>query len=155
MIEALFRVIARIETPFWDQDLLTKHQIEVAFGLYLFQESEASYLCSLTPSSRIDFLQNSFIGGDDDLHDLHMEPGEDTYVNFIRTDRIDRRFITSPRLIEGETDEELWENAREQLQNEAPLITWETVYRAWEAEQVLIRRAENRSVNSLPLFSRS
>lgn len=38
-----------------------------AFGVYLVREGEATHVCSMTPSSRADFMENVFVGLDYDV----------------------------------------------------------------------------------------
>lgn len=54
-----FRAVAVDETVYWNPPEPLKGA--PVFGLYLFCEGEATHVCSLTPSSRIDFLRNIFL----------------------------------------------------------------------------------------------
>ena len=55
-----FRVYATDQTEFWE--LGPDHPLtgRTAWGIYFFCEGEATHLCSLTPSSRCDWLRNQF-----------------------------------------------------------------------------------------------
>lgn len=54
-----FRTYASNDSGHWYLEETPLKGVPV-FGLYLIREDEASYICSLTPSSRADFLQNVF-----------------------------------------------------------------------------------------------
>lgn len=85
-----FRVVAINETKHWRELPLDCTQ---ARGLYLVCEGEATHCCSLTPSSRADFIENEFLGVDVDSSPALMQWVEDnqfenggepsTYFEFI------------------------------------------------------------------------
>ncbi|USN15588.1 hypothetical protein KIKIMORA_04700 [Brevundimonas phage vB_BpoS-Kikimora] len=95
-VEFHFRALAVEETQYWN--LPPALAGSPVFGLYLFCEGEATHVCSLTPSSRIDFLRNAFLtdraddpaaaeaylqdGGDGEEYENGGEPS--TYRAFIR-----------------------------------------------------------------------
>jgi hypothetical protein len=153
-----FRVIAIRETHNWDADTLAEHGIREAFGLYLIREDERTHICSLTPSSRADFIRNAFIGGDPDEHDLEYEgdtPGNSSYLGFIDVKNWDPRFMTSPITVkvDGRRKEDPWDKMAELDYYPEPAILCEGTFDAWAEEQRLKRRAENRKPLDLPLFS--
>lgn len=60
----IFRTYATDETENWNlPESLTG---ATAFGLYFFHEGEATHICSFTPSSRVEFLENIFLDADDE-----------------------------------------------------------------------------------------
>lgn len=72
-----FRTFATDESDNWTlPDQLRGCSV---FGLYFFLEGEATHICSLTPSSRVEFLENVFLGADDEesARDYLDGPGDD------------------------------------------------------------------------------
>lgn len=180
MAKEYFRTIAYRETENWDFEVLAKHKIREAFGLYLFREGEATHICSFTPNSRCDFLSNEFIFADDATEedrdnaysDLSQEGGDASgYFDFIDLARIDQRKV-SERItvnLDGRTFEgglrgdayldAIWDEAREYVSDNGlePAILSPSVFDGWDAEQMARRRAENRpplcGTEVLPLFA--
>lgn len=60
----VFRTYATDETANWNLPDALKGA--TAFGLYFFLEGERTHICSMTPSSRVEFLENYFLGADDE-----------------------------------------------------------------------------------------
>lgn len=151
----MFKVIAFDETGYWDVDTLADNKITHAFGVYLFLVNERTHICSLTPNSRTEFLENSFLGPDQTDHDLHhYNSGPSTdYHGFIDVTKRDPRFITSVST-RARTN---WDQAREDWQSNPtyPDILSAAVHDAYQTEQRLKRLALNTpplSNPSLPLF---
>lgn len=98
---AHFRVIARDETEYWPSP--PSRQV---FGLYIFREGEATYCCSLTPASWCEGTVNVGVPEGPEYEGL-----SDNYFTFITPPYVN----CSERItVEGETDEDLWDAAREQ-----------------------------------------
>lgn len=181
MAKEHFRTIAYRETKHWDFDMLAQYHIREAFGLYLFREGEATHICSFTPNSRCDFLSNEFIFEDDATDDardrawdaLAYEGAQAAsgYFGFIDLATVDRRKV-SDRItvdLDGRTFagglrgeaylDAIWNEARESVSCNSlePAILNAATFDAWEAEQVVKRRAENRPPlygnDQLPLFA--
>jgi len=164
-----FHVLARIETDYWDSEVLALHKIRAAFGLYLFRPIEATHLCSLTPAHWCEFLQNEFIF-DPDATESEMEAARDAltyegatdpggmYLEGLNPDKLDSRFLSDPIEIDPadaapdlDPDSEdyrraIWDEARESwnANPDQPGIIWDSAFDEWEAEQAAARRAENR-----------
>jgi len=73
----VFRTYASDETEHWN--LPAALAGATAFGLYFFLEGEATHICSFTPNSRVEFLENAFIGADcEDRAQAYLDgPGDD------------------------------------------------------------------------------
>ena len=191
MIEKFF-VLAVRETENWDSEFLASCNAREAFGLYMIRDGERTHLCSLSPSSRADWLQNVFIldspenepWGFDRAQDAaqsaresaELESGDEytTYFNYVDRKKRDSRFVGNVIEIESrdlglprrradwaDSDiEKLWDAAREAFSTGAadePAILCESIFAAWEAEQLAKARAENRPPldcrEQLPLFA--
>ena len=166
-----FFVLAKNETGYWGDGVLEGHQIETAFCLYLIRKGENTHLCSLTPASRADALQNAFIFAEGATEAqieagrsaLEYEMGGETTTYFepaIDPAKIDARFISE--MIEIDIDEvaegldpnsdayrdAIWEAACDAVNESCyePAILSREVYDAWEADEAAKRRAENRPV---------
>jgi hypothetical protein len=126
MAVEIFRVVAIDETHCWDADLLAKHHIAVAFGVYAIREGEATHCCSMSADSWAMHIENAFIfdfdldpslrgkvideypylsQGDYVLEDIRRLPGnegleneglEDCYFSYIDPKTYDRRFLSAP-----------------------------------------------------------
>lgn len=130
-----FRAIAIDETHHWN---LPPELAECrAFSIYIFCEGEATYCCSLTPSSWLEPLRNEFVRIDgepltDEQHevasDLMFEDMDGFYRDFLRASdsgpALDvseaREFEVDPDLDDNEADQHLWDEARESFQANAP-----------------------------------
>lgn len=177
MAKRKFIVVAINETHNWAEGLLESHGLEAAFGLYLVCTDERTHCCEITPSYRMDFLNNAFVYDTDDeaaheaAGELAFEGGADTiYMHCHTVDGMDARFKTTPEVVElrrkdydsaDEWREAFWTEAREGQQSspDEPDILWSD-YHAWQDEQRAKRRAENRPViggardgTQLPLFT--
>jgi len=117
-----FRTIALDETQFWRE---LPAGCEKAFGLYLFCEGEATYCCSLTPSTWCEFLEHVFTGADPEdpfvQEHQHMDSGYSCYIRFLRN-------MAAPH-ISRDVECEDWGAAREYFQANAvePAILMEHV----------------------------
>lgn len=128
-MKAKFFLIAFSETHCWAE---LPAGCTGAFGVYLVCEGEGTHICSMTPSSRADFMENVFVGLDYHAQDAETQQWIDenrfndggestTYFGFI--DR-DLNLSRCSELREFESDEEdpekarddLWEQARESFQ---------------------------------------
>lgn len=122
-----FYVVAMDETQYWGKlpESCTK-----ARGLYLVREGEATHVCSLTPSSRADFIENEFLGVDYDTPegaewiDEHQFDGGDepsTYFAFIdfETTKLPH---SRPIEIEADDADEAWEDALEYVRGNAQYV---------------------------------
>lgn len=148
-----FIVIARRETDYWDSEALLKANIREAFGLYLVLEGEATHICSLTPSSRAEWLENAFIPIDPDLEaDLDETPDQTTdYIDFVNTDKLDRRlWVRTPY---DETTP--WDEVHEAFCANPiyPTILSISIFEEYLREQVLRQRANPLPARDLPLFA--
>lgn len=160
-----FYTTAINETEYWCADTLKKHGIKAAFGLYLFREGEATHVCSITPASWCEWMQNAFIFEDtateaqrEAAQDLEYENGGEggQYVTPMRDRaKLDSRFIAGPVVVdhsdvdsdpEADADSfhsEIWEAAREGWNGspDEPLILWDGVFDEWETGKQAARRA--------------
>lgn len=173
-----FSVIAVEETGNWDADLLERHNIEAAFGMYLIRNGERTHICSFTPSSWCEWLQNEFVydASDEDAHEwageaMHESGGEPgDYFGFMDPSTMDPRFVALSFTVdvpddltpEGRETEAyhnaIWEAARE-LAREAdcngglfPDIASLSTFDQWQAELTAARRAENRKPLATPML---
>lgn len=114
-----FRCVAFDETAHWDG--LPEGCTQV-FGIYLFMVDEGMYRCSLFPSSWCEFLENVFIGLDNEhpFVEEHAFDGSDNYFDFIRVD--DKKYRLSRPLIVDHDDEDPWGTAREYFRGNSPDI---------------------------------
>ena len=178
-----FYVIARDETEYWRPEVLERIHAARAFGLYLVREDEATYCCSLTPSSFAMGLKNEFAFDlppdfdrddsgpwEDEVEALEREGVEDSYWPLVDVSKLDKREVVpiewsdedvTDILEEYETHEDgiaaLWEATREAwvAQPDIPTCVWSD-FEAWNAERVARLRAENRPPEAhptLPLFT--
>lgn len=75
-----FRTYASDETESWELPDALKGA--TAFGLYFFLEGEATHICSFEANSRVEFLENVFVGADDEeAAEEERQNGDLTYEN--------------------------------------------------------------------------
>jgi hypothetical protein len=126
-----FACVARDETYAWS-DLPA--QCGIVFGLYIFCVGEATHVCSMTPSSYVQFLENVFGGipgdhpyADDHAYDNGGETG--TYITFITDEHRAKHPTLYTDPIEFEVDDEaneddtrqaLWDAAMEYFRGNTP-----------------------------------
>lgn len=164
-----FRCIAVDETENW---FFTEEQEHIlhgvpAFGVYLYREGEATYCCSLSPSTWCEFLHNVFLTDseeqDEATEDLVFLNGHENnhYRNYIRDHKkpyistncyeivLERKEYASLE----EMSEAAWEAAREYFQGNWPdirvLMQSADEYHRKQRETA---RAINLPVWELPLF---
>lgn len=113
-----FRLIAYNETEYW---LRLPPECKKVYGVYLFCEGEATHVCSLTPSSWCEFIENVFIGLNpenmfavDNENEDGDEPG--SYFHFIDPACIPDR-VSKPIEFEADYRDDAWEQARDYFQS--------------------------------------
>lgn len=95
-----FRAYATDESDHWELADTPLAGVPV-FGVYLFCEGEATHICSFTPSSRVDFLENIFLTETEEQHEeagdwIHENGGEPgSYFHLIDAKR-ERRYCSEP-----------------------------------------------------------
>lgn len=178
MAKETFSVIALEETHHWAEGLLEENGIEAAFGIYLIRHGERTHICSFTPNSWCEWLQNEF-AYDADNEDAHEWAGENDrenggeyggYFELMDPETMDPRFVALTFTVEVEDDltpegreteayhDAIWEAARE-LAHEAdcngnlfPDIANLPTYLKYQAELAAKRRAENRKPLASPIL---
>jgi hypothetical protein len=92
----LFRTYASDETENWNlPDALNGAS---AWGLYFFLEGEATHICSFTPSSRVEFLENVFLDPEnEDAAEKLLENGDLQHETEQWTDYFGFIDVKSPR----------------------------------------------------------
>ena len=118
-----FHVVAIRETENYDAATLADMNVREAFGLYLIREGEATYACSLTPSSAARFIGNRFIIVDDadvieaehwTVEDKRREAetegdiGAWEYISYIDVAKFDSRFITHDETVKTKREVREW-----------------------------------------------
>lgn len=167
-----FWTVACDETEYWADGVLAEFAIRRAFGLYLICEGEATYCCSLSPSTWAEALRNVFVCDNDAetydwsgrtglgrfIEDNEYEGLESTYLPFIDPAKFDKRLVAGPFEIErdeidpdAEMDDEefrreLWNEARERWNTapDEPDVVGEACCTEWESDMADRRRAEMR-----------
>lgn len=141
-----FRIIAVDETEYWDAETLVDCNIATAFVLYLFKPNERTHICSLTPNSRVEAMENYYLPIDPDLPvDADDTPSSTTdYLGFIDITRRDPRFQKSIRSRTTSWDKAILE----------PVVYPDILFQwpAYQEEQRQKRLALNLPAIKLPLF---
>lgn len=117
-----FRLIAFDETTFWDG---LPDECTQVFGVYLFKEGEATYCAAISPSSWCEFIENVFIGLDNDHDFVEADrfTGESGYRQFIDVDNPKWRLSTHRIVVDDlDEDESAWNVALESAQSNPPYI---------------------------------
>ena len=130
-----FRCIQIDETKYWSFE--DKPDDLRIYGIYMFLEGSATYLCSLTPSSWLEWIAYEAHTDDDAwremFHSEHATPIEDPsyYASYISPDFV-RAEASNAYTVEIEEKDEIvstfddpaleaaWEEAREYFQGNAP-----------------------------------
>lgn len=133
MKTATFRAIALDETGYWN--LPSELNDCRVYGVYFYREGDATYCCSMLPSSWLEPLENVFIRADGQpltdeqsaiAGELAHEGLEGQYRAFLRSDS--RGFVATvsePREFEidpDDSDQQVWGDARESFQANAPSL---------------------------------
>lgn len=136
-MKAVFRVIAIDETEHWGG---LPDECTAVYGLYLFRVGEATHVCSLSPSTRLDFLYNAFVGIERDdpfAEQYEYDNGGEatTYTAYLDPDKLPSNIrVSEGREFDdaGEHDEDeqdkarsnewLWEQAAESFESDPPYI---------------------------------
>lgn len=137
MVKYEFAYIAQETTDFWNlPDDSTVKNCRM-FTLSMFRVGEATYCCSLTPSTYVDDIENLFFNRDGspltdaqweeiDNEYLQHEALDHSYINYVNPDVIGSNpFVGDTYWNEYDPDdyddadamrEEAWEDAREEMQ---------------------------------------
>lgn len=150
-MKGIFRLLAVPTTQHWNH--LPPNCTEV-YTIYLVRQGEATHLCSLTPSSRADFVEHQFIGLDPDhpfVEDhAYSDDERSTYFNYLNFEE-ENQFLSEG--FEVETDDwdyrdyedhheesmheaqydDLWASAMEYVQGNPPMIP--AVSKAYDAAE--------------------
>ena len=135
-MKANFRTVAFDETEYWSD--LPEGCAKV-FGLYLFCEGERTYCCEIRPSSWCEFLENVFIGLDNEdpfVEEHQYDDGGEggRYVHLLDPAKLGdcvseaREFENDDGDFNSDEDvrSDLWEQAREGVRGNAlePACLW-------------------------------
>lgn len=136
MIRYDFAIIAQETTSFWNLPEESKVRDCRIFTLSLFRIGEATHVCSLTPSTYVQDMQNVFMNRDGspltdeqiaelDREGLEFEGLDHSYIGYVNPDRVG----TDPRIGDTywneydpddfedreEMDRAAWDDAREEM----------------------------------------
>lgn len=150
-MKGIFHLLAVPTTQHWNH--LPPNCTEV-YTIYLVRQGEATHLCSLTPSSRADFVEHQFIGLDPDhpfVQDFaYWDDERSTYFNYLNFEE-ENQFLSvgfevelDARDFDGYEEhhyeekeermrEALWEEALEYVQGNPPMIP--AVSKAYDAAE--------------------
>lgn len=124
MTDRIFRTIAFNETRYWN-DL--PEGVTAVYATYLIKEGEGTFICSLSPLSRADFIENVFVGVENDhpFVEEHQFTNDEpsVYFAYVNADNFGG-IISEPFTIDFDVDDQSngWDDAREHVNANPPYL---------------------------------